>query len=70
MTGCDGKDYPECKYKQELIEQESNGILTGIDYANNGDYGCEIKCKINENNVIEILNVKFFPPKEIKHAKK
>lgn len=22
MTGCDGKDYPECKYKKELIEQQ------------------------------------------------
>ena len=21
MTGCDGKDYPECSYKKELIKQ-------------------------------------------------
>jgi hypothetical protein len=57
MTGCDGKDYPECKYKKELKNKESKGMLIGVDYAKNGDYGCETTFKVSKNGKMKLIEV-------------
>ena len=46
-------------------------MLIGFDPASeNGDYGCRIGYRIDENGIINIEDIKYFPKKEVKKVNK
>lgn len=49
----------------ERVENDKRKPVYGCDFAENGDWGCEVFGHVNDDGIVIIEKVKYYPPKKI-----